>query len=84
MDKMYVLGKRDDLKKLGLGVGNDLTTLQRKELQTSTRAEGEGKRGFYRNASMRLPLPETRLPAVKISHGGSRQFSSTSTSHRHQ
>ncbi|GFR92544.1 hypothetical protein ElyMa_002620800 [Elysia marginata] len=56
---MYVLGKRDELKKLGLGVGNDLTAFQRKELQE---LREKGKRGFYRNG--RLRIDETPLTRV--------------------
>ncbi|GFR90068.1 hypothetical protein ElyMa_006141200 [Elysia marginata] len=55
---MYVLGKRDLLKKLGFVVGNDLTTLQRKELQE---LREKGKRGFYRNGQLRIDeTPLTR------------------------
>ncbi|GFS04623.1 hypothetical protein ElyMa_006500400 [Elysia marginata] len=56
---MFVLGKRDELKKLGLGVGNDLTAFQRKELQE---LREKGKRGFYRNG--RLRIDETPLTRV--------------------
>ncbi|GFR58167.1 hypothetical protein ElyMa_001761500 [Elysia marginata] len=59
---MYVLGKRDELKKLGLGVGNDLTAFQRKELQE---LREKGKRGFCRNGRLRIdetPFTRVTLP----------------------
>ncbi|GFS01998.1 hypothetical protein ElyMa_001112400 [Elysia marginata] len=77
---MYVLGKRDELKKLGLGFGNDLTTFQRKELQELS---NKGKRGFYKNGRLRIDeTPLTRVTPPRRQDQPWRK--STVQQHQHQ
>ncbi|GFR84778.1 hypothetical protein ElyMa_000679900 [Elysia marginata] len=77
---MYVLGKRDELNKLGLGVGNDLTAFQRKELQE---LREKGKRGFYQNG--RLRIDETLLTRVTPPRRQDQPWrKSTLQQHQHQ
>ena len=50
-DKLLVLKSRDDLRKLGIGVANDLTKNQRDEL---AKLKEKGQKGFYKNGVLQI------------------------------
>ena len=63
-DKLVVLKAREDLKKAGIGVANDLTSLQRSEL---SKLREKGQRGYYKNGVLNVvPLPQHQT-SVKYS-----------------
>ena len=63
-DKLVVLKAREDLKKAGIGVSNDLTSLQRSEL---SKLKEKGQKGFYKNRVLNVfPLSQHQT-SVKYS-----------------
>ena len=68
-DKLVILKARDDLKKAGIGVAGDLTTLQRSEL---SKLREKGQKGYYKNGVLKVvPLPPDQT-SVKYSEALSR------------
>ena len=54
MDKLSVLKAREQLKRVDVGVSNDLTVSQRNEL---AKLRENGQRGYYKNGSLHVDPP---------------------------
>jgi len=65
-DKVAILEKRPEFRKRGLGVGNDLTHLQRQQLQS---ARDDGMIGYFKGGTLytkpRPQLPESARPNTR-------------------
>ena len=65
-DKLTTLKAREELKKAGVGVANDLTILQRSEL---SKLRVKGQTGYYKNGKLNV-VPTPQVMQNSVNSGG--------------